>query len=60
VVSGLVKAAAFGGIFALIACVRGYYTEGGAEGVGQSTTSAVVSGSLTILVTDFFLTKLLY
>jgi phospholipid/cholesterol/gamma-HCH transport system permease protein len=60
VVSGLIKAAAFGGIFSLIACVRGYYTEGGAEGVGQSTTSAVVSGSLAILVTDFFLTKLLY
>ena len=60
IVSGLVKAAAFGGIFSIIACVRGYYTTGGAEGVGQSTTRAVVSGSLSILVTDFFLTKLLY
>jgi phospholipid/cholesterol/gamma-HCH transport system permease protein len=60
VVSGLIKAAVFGGIFAMIACVRGYYTEGGAEGVGRSTTRAVVSGSLAILVADFFLTKLLY
>jgi phospholipid/cholesterol/gamma-HCH transport system permease protein len=60
VVSGIIKAAAFGLIFSMIACVRGYYTTGGAEGVGRSTTRAVVSGSLAILVTDFFLTKLLY
>ena len=60
VVSGLIKAAAFGLIFSLIACVRGYDTTGGAEGVGRSTTRAVVSGSLTVLVADFFLTKLLY
>jgi len=60
VVSGLIKAAAFGLIFSLTACVRGYDTTGGAEGVGRSTTRAVVSGSLTVLVADFFLTKLLY
>jgi phospholipid/cholesterol/gamma-HCH transport system permease protein len=40
--------------------VRGYYTEGGAEGVGRSTTRAVVSGSLAVLVSDFFLTKILF
>ena len=60
VVSGIIKAAVFGLIFSLIACVRGYYTTGGAEGVGRSTTRAVVSGSLSVLVSDFFLTKLLY
>ncbi len=60
VVSGLIKAAVFGLVFALIACVRGFDTEGGAEGVGRATTRAVVSGSLAILVTDFFLTKLLF
>jgi phospholipid/cholesterol/gamma-HCH transport system permease protein len=60
VVSGVIKAAVFGLIFSLIACVRGYYTAGGAEGVGRSTTRAVVSGSLSVLVVDFFLTKLLY
>ena len=60
IVSGVIKAAVFGLIFSMIACVRGYYTTGGAEGVGRSTTRAVVSGSLAILVTDFFLTKLLY
>ncbi|HKA36174.1 MAG TPA: ABC transporter permease, partial [Thermoanaerobaculia bacterium] len=60
VVSGVVKAAVFGLIFSLIACVRGYYTTGGAEGVGRATTRAVVSGSLSVLVADFFLTKLLF
>jgi phospholipid/cholesterol/gamma-HCH transport system permease protein len=60
IVSGVIKAAVFGLIFSMIACVRGYYTTGGAEGVGRSTTRAVVSGSLAILVTDFFLTKLLF
>jgi phospholipid/cholesterol/gamma-HCH transport system permease protein len=60
VVSGVIKAAVFGLIFSLIACVRGYYTTGGAEGVGRATTRAVVSGSLSVLVADFFLTKLLF
>ena len=60
VVSGIIKAAVFGLVFSLIACVRGYMTTGGAEGVGRSTTRAVVAGSLSVLVVDFFLTKLLY
>jgi len=60
VISGIIKAAVFGLIFSLIACVRGYYTTGGAEGVGRATTRAVVSGSLSVLVADFFLTKLLF
>jgi phospholipid/cholesterol/gamma-HCH transport system permease protein len=58
--SGLIKAAVFGLILTLTGCVRGYYTSGGAEGVGRATTSAVVSASLIILLTDFFLTKLLF
>ena len=60
VYSGLIKAAVFGLILTLTGCVRGYYTTGGAEGVGRATTSAVVSASLIILLTDFFLTKLLF
>ncbi|MGH9366946.1 MAG: MlaE family ABC transporter permease [Thermoanaerobaculia bacterium] len=60
VVSGLVKAAVFGLLFSLIACLRGYDTRGGAEGVGRATTSAVVTGSLAVLLSDFFLTKLLF
>jgi phospholipid/cholesterol/gamma-HCH transport system permease protein len=58
--SGLIKAAFFGLILTLTGCVRGYYTSGGAEGVGRATTAAVVSASLIILFTDFFLTKLLF
>lgn len=57
--AGVLKAAVFGLILTLTGCVRGYYTTGGAEGVGRSTTRAVVSASLIILLTDFFLTKLL-
>jgi len=38
----------------------GYDTKGGAEGVGSATTSAVVLGSLAILIADFFLTKVLF
>jgi phospholipid/cholesterol/gamma-HCH transport system permease protein len=58
--SGLVKAAAFGLILTLTGCVRGFYTSGGAEGVGRATTAAVVNASLIILLSDFFLTKLLF
>ncbi|HEX7150592.1 MAG TPA: ABC transporter permease [Thermoanaerobaculia bacterium] len=58
--SGLIKAAAFGLILTLTGCVRGFYTTGGAEGVGRATTAAVVSASLIILLSDFFLTKILF
>jgi phospholipid/cholesterol/gamma-HCH transport system permease protein len=58
--SGLIKSSVFGLILALTGCVHGYYTFGGAEGVGRSTTAAVVNASLYILLTDFFLTKVLF
>jgi len=58
--SGLIKSAVFGLILTLTGCVRGYYTSGGAEGVGRATTQAVVSASLIVLFTDFFLTKMLF
>jgi len=58
--SGVIKSAFFGLILTLTGCVRGYYTSGGAEGVGRSTTAAVVEASLIILLADFFLTKLLF
>ena len=57
--TGVIKAGTFGLILTLTGCVRGYYTSGGAEGVGRSTTQAVVSASLIILLSDFFLSKLL-
>jgi phospholipid/cholesterol/gamma-HCH transport system permease protein len=56
--SGLLKAAVFGLILTLTGCVRGYHTSSGAEGVGRATTHAVVSASLIILLSDFFLTKI--
>ena len=58
--SGLVKAGVFGFLLTLIGCQQGYDTTGGAEGVGRATTAAVVLGSLAILVSDFFLTKVLF
>jgi phospholipid/cholesterol/gamma-HCH transport system permease protein len=58
--SGLVKAAVFGLLITLIGCQQGFDTKGGAEGVGRSTTAAVVLGSLAVLLSDFFLTKVLF
>jgi phospholipid/cholesterol/gamma-HCH transport system permease protein len=46
-------------IIALVGCWKGYRTQGGAEGVGNAPTSSVVTSSLWILISDFFLTKLL-
>jgi phospholipid/cholesterol/gamma-HCH transport system permease protein len=58
--SGLIKAAVFGFLLAAIGCQQGFYTTGGAEGVGRSTTAAVVVASIAILISDFFLTRLLF
>ncbi|HQL48819.1 MAG: putative phospholipid ABC transporter permease protein MlaE [Acidobacteria bacterium ADurb.Bin340] len=55
----LTKGFVFGVIIALVGCWRGYRTRGGAEGVGNAPTSSVVTSSLWILISDFFLTKLL-
>jgi phospholipid/cholesterol/gamma-HCH transport system permease protein len=56
VVSGLVKAAVFGFIVALMGCYQGYHSRGGAHGVGRATTYAVVSASILILVVDYLIT----
>ena len=53
------KSIVFGMIIALVGCWKGYRTYGGAEGVGNAPTSSVVTSSLWILISDFFLTKLL-
>ncbi len=60
VTAGLIKAAFFGLILTVTGCSQGFYTSGGAEGVGRSTTTAVVMASLSILLSDFFLTKILF
>jgi phospholipid/cholesterol/gamma-HCH transport system permease protein len=57
--SGIIKAAFFGLIIFLIACHQGYHASGGAKGVGQATTKAVVSASIAIFVSDYFLTVIL-
>ena len=57
--SGLVKAAVFGVLIAIIGCWQGLETEGGAEGVGRATTRAVVIASIIILISNFFLSELL-
>jgi phospholipid/cholesterol/gamma-HCH transport system permease protein len=59
VFEGLVKPLFFGFIIATIGCYYGLSTRGGTQGVGRSTTQAVVSASVLILVSDFFITKLL-
>jgi phospholipid/cholesterol/gamma-HCH transport system permease protein len=51
---GLVKSASFGAVVALMGCIQGLNTERGAEGVGRSTTRAVVLGCQAILVLDAF------
>jgi phospholipid/cholesterol/gamma-HCH transport system permease protein len=56
VLIGLVKSVVYGGIIALIGCYKGLSCGAGAEGVGRATTEAVVYSSITILVTNFFLT----
>ena len=56
--SGIGKTFFFGFSTALIACYNGLRTSGGADGVGRATTMTVVSGAITVLIMDFFLTKL--
>lgn len=56
--SGIGKTFFFGFAIALVACYNGLRTSGGADGVGRATTTTVVTGAITVLIMDFFLTKL--
>ncbi|MBH66901.1 MAG: ABC transporter permease [Rhodospirillaceae bacterium] len=58
--SGLIKAAVFGFLLALMGCYHGYYCNRGAQGVGRATTNAVVSGSILILISNYLLTELFF
>ncbi len=60
VVSGLVKAAVFGFIVALMGCYHGMNSERGARGVGRATTRAVVSSSVLILASNYLLTEVFF
>src|SRR5438093_1063383 len=55
----LIKSYCFAGAVTLIPCYIGYHTQQGAEGVGRATTTAVVSASVSILLLDAVITKLL-
>lgn len=60
VVSGLVKASVFGFIIALMGCYHGFHSKGGAQGVGRATTDAVVSASILILISNYFVTEIFF
>jgi phospholipid/cholesterol/gamma-HCH transport system permease protein len=60
VTSGLIKAAVFGFIIAVMGCYHGFNSKGGAQGVGRATTNAVVSSAILILAANFALTNLLF
>ena len=60
VLSGLGKTVFFAYFIAIIACYNGLNARGGADGVGRATTNTVVGASISILVSDYFLTKLFF
>ena len=57
---GLLKSIAFGAIISIIGCYNGFNTSGGAEGVGKSTTRAVVVSSILILLADYGIASLVF
>lgn len=60
VFSGLVKAFFFGLLIATLSCYHGYYCRGGAQGVGQASTKAVVHSSMAILAMNYILTMFFF
>ena len=58
VFSGVGKTFFFAFLIGVIACYNGLNAKGGADGVGKATTNTVVTGSITVIISDFFLTKL--
>ncbi|MBD2292131.1 MlaE family lipid ABC transporter permease subunit [Anabaena sphaerica FACHB-251] len=60
IVSAMIKASCFGVLIAIIGCSWGLTTTGGAKGVGQSTTTAVVTALLIIFISNFFLSWLMF
>jgi phospholipid/cholesterol/gamma-HCH transport system permease protein len=59
VLQGLIKSVFFGFMVTLIGCYQGFHASGGGRGVGMGTTRAVVMGSVSVLVLDYFLTDIL-
>src|SRR6266403_2655282 len=59
IIGGIIKPLVFAFLMGVIACYKGLKTEGGTVGVGRSTTSAVVTASIIVIIADFFLAKAL-
>jgi len=59
ILGGIIKPLVFALLMGTIACHKGLKTEGGTVGVGRSTTSAVVTASIIVIIADFFLAKAL-
>jgi phospholipid/cholesterol/gamma-HCH transport system permease protein len=59
ILEGLVKGTLFGGIIAVIACLYGLNTRGGAEGVGKAITRAVVTSFVALFICDYLVTRLM-
>jgi phospholipid/cholesterol/gamma-HCH transport system permease protein len=57
---GLYKATFFGFIITAVSCYFGFYTRGGTEGVGRATTNSVVASSMLVLISDYFLTAMIF
>jgi phospholipid/cholesterol/gamma-HCH transport system permease protein len=57
---GLIKAVVFGALICIVSCYEGFRTEGGAEGVGRSTTLAVVTSFILIIAADCLITAMFY
>lgn len=57
--TGVAKSVVFGAIVTLIGCYNGLAASGGTEGLGRSTTDTVVQVAMAVIISDFFLTKLL-
>lgn len=58
VLSGVGKTVFFALFIGIVACHNGMRASGGADGVGKATTNTVVTSSIAVIVSDFFLTKL--
>jgi len=60
IIGGLIKSSVFGFILSSVGALKGFYTSGGAKGVGKSTTESVVIASIAILISNYFLAILLF
>ncbi len=58
-IGGIIKPLFFGLIIGSVSCYKGLSTKGGTAGVGRSTTNAVVTSSIVVIVSDFFLSRML-